>query len=134
MNDFVLDTDTCIYWLNGEVKVRRKVEEIGLSNLRLTIVSLAELRYGAYNSRNISENLANIRNFTRIVTVLPLNHDAADRFGSIKADLRTKGQIINDFDILIAAITLHHGGVLVTNNTEHFQRIASLNYQNWLVE
>ena len=63
MSDYVLDTDTCIYWLNGEEKIRRKVEQVGPDNLRLTIITLAELRYGAYNSQNVSENLKNIDNF-----------------------------------------------------------------------
>ena len=134
MSDYVLDTDTCIYWLNGEEKIRRKVEQVGPDNLRLTIITLAELRYGAYNSQNVSENLKNIDNFLRKVRVLPLDHDAADRFGKIKVDLRKKGQIVEDFDVLIASIALSHGGVLVTNNVEHFKRIAVLNYVNWLEE
>ena len=134
MTDYVLDTDTCIYWLNGEGKIRRKVEQVGPDNLRLTIITLAELRYGAYNSQNVSENLKNINNFLRKVRVLPLDQDAADRFGKIKVDLRKKGQMIEDFDILIASTTLSHGGVLVTNNVEHFKRIAVLNYVNWMEE
>lgn len=134
MSDYVLDTDTCIYWLNGEGKIRRKVEQVGPEDLRLTIITLAELRYGAYNSRNVSENLKNIENFLRKVRVLPLDHDATDRFGKIKVDLRKKGQIIKDFDVLIASIALSHGGVLVTNNVEHFKRIPALDYVNWLEE
>jgi len=134
MSDYVLDTDTCIYWLNGEGKIRRNVEQVGPDNLRLTIITLAELRYGAYNSQNVSENLKNIDNFLGKVRVLPLDHDAADRFGKIKVDLRKKGQIIEDFDVLIASIALSHGGVLVTNNVEHFKRITVLNYVNWLEE
>lgn len=134
MSDYVLDTDTCIYWLNGEGKIRRKVEQVGPEDLRLTIITLAELRYGAYNSRNVSENLKNIENFLRKVRVLPLDDDATDRFGKIKVDLRKKGQIIEDFDVLIASIALSHGGVLVTNNVEHFKRIPALDYVNWLEE
>lgn len=134
MSDYVLDTDTCIYWLNGEGKIRTKVEQVGPDNLRMTIITLAELRYGAYNSQNVSENLENINNFLRKVRVLPLDQDGSDRFGKIKVDLRKKGQMIEDFDILIASITLSHGGVLVTNNVEHFKRIAALNYVNWMEE
>ena len=134
MSDYVLDTDTCIYWLNGEGKIRRKVEQVGPDNLRLTIITLPELRYGAYNSQHVSENLKNIDNFLRKVRVFPLDQDAADRFGKIKVGLRKKGQMIEDFDVLIASITLSYGAVLVTNNVEHFKRIAVLNYVNWMEE
>ena len=132
MSDYVLDTDTCIYWLNGEEKIRRRIEQVEPASLKVTVISLAELRYGAYNSRNVDDNLNNIENFLRIVRVLPLDNDAADRFGKIKVDLRNEGRIIEDDDILIAALTLSHGGVLVTNNVEHFKRISALNYVNWL--
>lgn len=131
MSGYVLDTDTCIYWLKGEEKVREKVEQVGADSLRMTIISLAELKYGAYYSRKQRENLENIDKFLRKVKVLPLNHDAADRFGKIKAELRTSGQAIQDFDVLIASITLSHQGVLVTNNVDHFKRIRGLNYENW---
>ena len=47
MIEYVLDTDTCIYWLKGEGKVRKKVDEVGADSLRMTIITLAELKYGA---------------------------------------------------------------------------------------
>jgi tRNA(fMet)-specific endonuclease VapC len=134
MTQYVLDTDTCIYWLKGEEKVRKRVEQIGADSLRMTIITLAELKYGAYYSKNASENLESIGKFLRKVKVLSLDYDAAERFGKIKAELRRSGQIIQDFDILIASITLSHAGVLVTNNTEHFKRIPGLSYENWLQE
>ena len=41
MIEYILDTDTCIYWLKGKEEVRRKVEKIGVDNLRITIITLA---------------------------------------------------------------------------------------------
>ncbi|MBW1799128.1 MAG: type II toxin-antitoxin system VapC family toxin [Deltaproteobacteria bacterium] len=130
--EHILDTDTCIYWLKGREEIRDKAEKIGADNLRITIITLAELKYGAYNSQKVSENLESIGKFLRKVRVLSFDHDAAERFGKIKADLRKSGQIIQDFDILIASIVMSHKGVLVTNNIEHFSRISELNYENWL--
>ncbi len=132
MKRYVLDTDTAIYWLNGEEKIRKKVKQIGPSNLRITVITLAELKYGAYNSRKVEANLRNITKFLRKVRAFPLDQNAADRFGKIKAEVCGKGQTIGDFDILIAAITMSHKGILITNNTEHFKRIDDLRYENWL--
>jgi tRNA(fMet)-specific endonuclease VapC len=132
MSDYVLDTNICIYWLKGKGEIRRKVEQAGADNLRITIITLAELKYGAYKSKEVSENLKSIDNFLKKIRVLPLDEESADRFGKIKEDLRRSGQIIEDFDILIASITLKHGGILVTNNIEHFKRIGGLNCENWL--
>ena len=48
------------------------------------------------------------------------------QFARIRGDLRRKGQIIGDFDILIAAITLRHNLTLVTRNLKDYQRIPQL--------
>ena len=134
MIEYVLDTDICIYWLKGSEAIKRKVKQIGPDSLRTTIFTLAELKYGAFNSHNVRTNLQNIQSFLSKVVVLNFDEDAAEKFGKIKADLRKQGQLIEDFDILIASSVLSHGGTLVTNNVTHFKRIPELNYENWLQE
>ncbi len=61
--NYVLDTDICIYWLNGNKRIRDKIMRIGTDSLRTTIITVAELRYGAYNSQKVEENLININKF-----------------------------------------------------------------------
>ena len=46
---YLLDTDTCIYWLNGVESVRENVIRVGEDNLYISIVTVAELKFGAYN-------------------------------------------------------------------------------------
>jgi predicted nucleic acid-binding protein len=49
------------------------------------------------------------------------------------AELRASGQLIEDADLLIAAMVLVHDMTLVTNNTAHFTRITSLQIEDWLI-
>ena len=93
---------------------------------------LAELYFGAYNSKKIEENLKRIELFKKSLTILSDSEESARLFGKIKADLKSKGTIIEDFDILIASIVIANNCILVTNNTEHFERINGLQIQNWL--
>ena len=132
MNDFVLDTNICIYWLKGKHEIRRKIEQVGTDHLKITIISLAELKYGAYYSQKVNENLKNINNFLKQVRILFFNNEAAGLFGKTKADLRRAGQIIEDFDILIASIVMSYDDTLVTGNIDHFSKINGLKYENWL--
>lgn len=49
----------------------------------------------------------------------------------IQADLRKKGLVIGHTDTLIAVIAITSGLQLVTNNTDHFNRIKGLAVTNW---
>jgi len=48
------------------------------------------------------------------------------RYGIIRGNLRQRGLIISDPDIMIAAIAMHRSLTLVTQNLRHFQRIPGL--------
>ncbi|MFW6116888.1 MAG: PIN domain-containing protein [bacterium] len=70
--------------------------------------------------------------FVSGLTVLTVGQEAASVFGQVKADLRRKGMLIEDLDLLIAATAKAHNLTLVTNNKAHFSRIAGLRLENWL--
>ncbi|QTA83489.1 PIN domain-containing protein [Desulfonema limicola] len=46
--------------------------------------------------------------------------------------MKSKGKMIEDFDILIASIALVNHCVIVTNNVDHFSRIDELQIENWI--
>ena len=129
---YLLDTNTCVYLLNGNEILKRRVKEIGVYSLSISNCVLAELYFGACNSKRVEENLRRIDLFKKNLSVLSDSEESARLFGKIKADLRTKGTIIDDFDILIASIATANNHILVTNNTDHFERIKGLTIQDWL--
>jgi tRNA(fMet)-specific endonuclease VapC len=129
--NYLLDTDTCIYWLKGRQSVRERLLAVGWEQVGICVITVAELYYGAYNSNRVTENLVRAQLFVQNLPVLPLNDNALRRFGELKAELRRTGQPIADFDLLIASVTLAGGYVLVTNNTRHYERIAGLLLENW---
>ena len=67
--------------------------------------------------------------------VLPFEQNSAEIAGRILADLERAGQPIGRIDPMIAAIALQQGLILVTGNTQHYQRIQALGYKlkldNW---
>jgi predicted nucleic acid-binding protein len=46
--------------------------------------------------------------------------------------LEKDGNLIEDADILMAAIAIVEDLVLITNNTSHFNRVKGLSLDNWL--
>jgi tRNA(fMet)-specific endonuclease VapC len=130
--NYLLDTDTLIFWLKGNKNIEEKALKIGLAQLGYSIISHAELYFGAYNSEQIAKNLNAIEIVKQKLTLINLNADSAQLFGKIKADLKQQGNIIMDADIMIASIAIANNLTLVTNNEKHFNRISQLKIENWI--
>jgi tRNA(fMet)-specific endonuclease VapC len=73
---YLLDTDTCIYWLRNRQSVRERVREVGWNQITIGVITVAELYYGAYNSDRVTENLARAHFFIQQLPVLPLINKA----------------------------------------------------------
>lgn len=130
---YLLDTNICVYLLNGNSALKNRVAEIGIFSIAISNSILAELYFGAYNSRKVAENLKRIELFKKNLRVLSDSEESAMLFGRIKAALKSKGNIIEDFDILIASIAMANNCIVVTNNWDHFSRIEKLQIENWLI-
>jgi tRNA(fMet)-specific endonuclease VapC len=131
---YLLDTDTCIYWLKGVQSVREHLEAVGIDMIAISTITVGELYFGAYNSVKVAENLTRAETFVKQIAVLPLSDAALKTFGQIKADLRKQGQVVADFDLLIASTALAEPWILVTNNTRHYARIPGLRLENWATD
>lgn len=129
---YLLDTDTLIYWLNGNQKIERKAQSIGLDSLYYSVISKAELYFGAYNSSSVQQNLSNIQTLSQKLSMRSFNDEAADHFGRVKSDLKKRGEILSDADIMIVSIAFANNFTLVTNNLKHFARIHNLVTENWV--
>ena len=128
--EFMLDADTVSWALRGQGNVSTHVLDHRPSQLCISSITLAELRFGA--DAKASRRLHGvIDTFVETVAVLPFDQAAADRFGPVANALASRGVPIGTFDTLIAAHALACGLVLVTNNTKHFRRVAGLKMANW---
>ena len=129
---YLWDTDTCIYLLNGNSLIEEKLRSIGDKDICTTIVNIAELKFGAYNSSQVESNLRRIERLASILTVLnDFSNEIATIFAKNKAILRKDGIIIGDFDLLIASFALANNLIIVTNNIEHFRHIPNIKIENW---
>lgn len=69
------------------------------------------------------------------INVIGLDDDICRLAGDIGGALDRAGQPIGVADLCIAATAIHHGHVLVTGNTSHFDRVRALGFplqlDNW---
>lgn len=131
MPEFMLDTDTVSWALRGQGAVATRLLEHRPSQLCLSSITLAELRFGA-NAKGSRKLHGLIDTFVLSVELMPFDQTAADRFGPVASALAKRGEPIGTFDTLIAAHALSLGLTLVTNNAKHFQRVAGLKTVNWV--
>ena len=130
---YLLDTDTIIYSLKGHKGVINNLEKHIDDPVKISIITLMELYYGAYKSERVSGNLAKIKTIESSFEIIPAGNESAEIFGRLKATFQKKGTSLDDFDLIIASCALANNLILVTNNIKHFKRIESLKVDNWTV-
>lgn len=123
---YLVDTDWIIDHLNGIETVTKKLEKFAALGLYTSIISVAELYEGVYGSRNYEASLRSLETFLEGITVLSIDEEICKIFGRERNKLRKQGNIIGDFDLMIASICLKFNLTLLTNNRAHFERTISL--------
>ena len=127
----MLDTDTVSFALRGQGRVAARIVEHRPSELCVSAITVAELRFGA--TRRKSAKLHELIDaFTGNVAVMPFEEDCAAQFGRIASQLADAGSPIGELDALIAAHAVSLALTLVTNNVKHFNRVVGLKVENWL--
>ena len=131
MSRYMLDTDTVSFALRGHGRVATRVLEHRPSELCISSITLAELRYGAETRRSRRLHRL-ISTFVDAIEIMPFDQSAASRFATVAAALARRGEPIGTFDTLVAAHALSLGLTFVTNNTRHFKRVVGLDTENWV--
>jgi tRNA(fMet)-specific endonuclease VapC len=127
---YLLDTNICAFYLNGNKMVCQKMERIGYSNIFVSEITVLELYYGAEKSTKKEQNKLGIAQLLKIITVIPISVVLIP-FGIEKLRLNQLGTPLDNFDLLIGITSVHHNMTMVTNNTKHFERIQGVVLEDW---
>ncbi|MEE3314267.1 MAG: type II toxin-antitoxin system VapC family toxin [Treponema sp.] len=128
---YLIDTDTIIFALRGDSGVLAKFEENKNLPISISMITYAELVFGAKRSQNEQKNMIKVNHIRDIYPIEELNEGVMEVFADIKAKMFDKGIRIEDMDLLIAATAIYNELTLVTNNTKHFENIPNLKIENW---
>ena len=127
---YLLDTNICIFFLQGKYGVKEKIQEAGRKNCYISEITIAELLYGAAYSKS-EKHRHDVEILLESLTVVPI-YDSLPTYATTKAYLRREGQMIEEFDMLIGSSAVHHGYVMVTENVDHFKRIPGIEIECWV--
>jgi tRNA(fMet)-specific endonuclease VapC len=128
----ILDTNACIDFLNGNEKIKKIIsnqEEL----VHITSVTVYEINIGLERTkRKISIKRYNelYKSWTEFISgmeIYPLGFKEAEKAAKIYDILESKGQQIDDNDVLIVGIMLSNGiKKILTKNTKHFEKIEEI--------
>jgi tRNA(fMet)-specific endonuclease VapC len=130
LKNYLIDTNTCIYYIKGKFELEKKFDKAVPDNCFISEITLAELKFGVENSEKKEKNQKALDNFLTGVKIVPIFH-SLDMYAKEKARLRKAGTPIDDFDLLIGVTSITHNLTMVTNNTDHFNKIEGIVLEDW---
>ena len=129
----ILDTNICIYIIKQKPKsVLQRFVAFPVSDLGISVITLAELEYGASKSSAPIRNRDALEQFVSPLEIAVFERKATVAYGKIRALLERRGGPIGSMDLLIAAHALSLDVRLVTNNLKEFKRVPGLAVENWV--
>lgn len=133
--DYLLDTNTVTALIKQDERVTSKIRAIDDQGLAIcvSVITDYEITRGLFAS-HAAKKLQAYKLLRAQFRIIWLDQLAiSEKAANIYADLKERGLLIQDNDILIAATAFCAHLVLVTND-KHFSRISALAVENWLNE
>jgi tRNA(fMet)-specific endonuclease VapC len=129
---FLLDTNICIHIRRRRPPtVLARFQQLQPGEAVLSVITYGELVYGAEKSQFREQARKQLAELAGLLPIMALPSRAGEFYGSIRASLETKGEVIGNNDLWIAAHAKAARLVLVTSNEREFRRIQGLEIQNW---
>ena len=128
---FLLDTDTCSAYLNGNNALANRFIQYG-GRLNLSAASLGELYTWALRVRAAPTRMQRVLDMLPLLSLLDVDAHVAHKFGELDAYLLDHGLSVSEIDLQNAATALVHNLILVTHNVQDFANIPGLHVVDWL--
>ena len=131
----MLDPNICIHLMQRQPEaVMKRFSELQVGDVVMSSVTYAELRSRVECRSEGKATLAGLLDrLTADIPVLPLDREAAEHYGALRAAGLTQGERHRDaLDRLIAAHARSRDLVLVTNNEDDFRDYPGLRIENWV--
>jgi tRNA(fMet)-specific endonuclease VapC len=130
---YLLDTNICIYIIKRRPEsILAKFGSILPGEIGISMITVAELKYGASKSENPEKNFSALEKFLIPINLFDFGYSASKEYGIIRSELEKVGLPIGPLDTLIAAHAISLNHILVTNNEREFRRVARLKVENWI--
>ena len=134
---YMLDTNICSFIMRERPLKTLKIMQAHVENkdrIVISAITYSELKFGSIGKKASAKMPFLVNQFVeRIDSIMPWDKASVDATTEIRRALAAKGTAISNNDAAIAGNAVALKCVLVTNNTREFQRVESLQLEDWSV-
>ncbi len=123
---YTLDTNIIIDIIRGNKEIFNKLKEINPEHLCVNPIILCELFKGAYKSNNPEASIILFEEIVKGLEIIEFNNETYHIYGKYFSELKRLGKPIQEYDLLIASLTIAHNTTLITKNIKDFKNIKGL--------
>lgn len=133
MTTFLLDTNHLTRAVESGAPLREKIltRRRGGDRFGTGVPVLCELEIGIQQARDPEDYRRRVHRFLDPLFLWPLSQDIAQCYGRLFIDLRRRGRILSQVDLMLAAMAMHLDLTLLTADRD-FEAIPNLQTENWL--
>jgi tRNA(fMet)-specific endonuclease VapC len=128
IREALLDSSVLIAHIRNVLDLAHHTEEG--TNWYVSVIAQGELKQGILTSAHSKANGAKLQTLLASMSILPVSEETADRYAQIASHLESRGAIIPQNDMWIAACAIEHHLPLATRDA-HFQRVKDLQVLMW---
>ena len=125
----LLDSNTVVQYVKGNAGVVAKL--ISAVDIAVPAIVVYEIEVGTIRSKQTGVRRRILSELFRDIEVVPFDSSAALAAARVRCELESRGEGIGPLDTLIAGIAVSRGAILITSNTDEFQRIKGLRLEDW---
>lgn len=124
---YFLDANIISYIMRQVPSVISRLQELIKNNedIRIPIISYYEVKRGLLSNNSIHK-LALFDAQMKVFGLVPMKESTFELAAQIYAQLKSAGKLIEDADLFIGCSALEHNAILLTNNSNHLERIPHL--------
>ena len=115
---YCIDTNILIDILRGDEKLALKLQNLHPFRLCISFISLCELYKGAYAYHDSVIKVSDVKNFASSFYFLALDEKICEEFGKMYSELKKKGKMIEESDLLIASAVKVNDLTLITRDKD----------------
>ncbi|MFH0775898.1 MAG: type II toxin-antitoxin system VapC family toxin [bacterium] len=133
MKKSIFDTNILTAFLKDNSRVVNKVAKYldEYDKLTISVITYYEILRGLKEIKS-KKKLKLFYEMAEKAEIIILAVEIMDKASDVYLELKKKGELIEDADILVAASAIVNNLILITDNERHFRRIKRLEVENWL--